>query len=125
MSIRFQLRLASCCLSPINCVATRKFICLQQSCKLPFWHKHFALSDRICAVEEEGDVFGIFAFRHAEINEGVERRKFERDSECGLVGLFQRPKFAQSGLILCRARARGSSRGRSCLCRRRQRLKFG
>ena len=42
---------------------------LQQSYKPPFWRKHFALSNRGGAVEEEGDVFEIFAFRHAEIDE--------------------------------------------------------
>ena len=60
---------------------------MQQSYKAPFWRKNFALSDRSGAGEEEGDVFKMFAFRHAEIDED---NQYKRGSLAAIISCYSR-----------------------------------
>ena len=60
---------------------------MQQSYKPPFWRKHLALSDRSDAVEEEGDIFEIIAFRHAEIDED---NQYKRGSLAAIILCYSR-----------------------------------
>ena len=60
---------------------------MQQSYQPPFWRKHLALSDRSDAGEEEGDVFEIFAFRHAEIDED---NQYKRGSLAAIISCYSR-----------------------------------